>query len=68
MSDHEEFSPEDALAILRAQIDQTLALAPELARAVRIWYDAFQAQGFSEKQALYLAMAHLKDTPGTAPQ
>lgn len=32
-----------------------------VSEVTRLWYDAFLAQGFSESQALYLAVEILKD-------
>lgn len=63
--DEQEF--EDNLAALRAQMDQGLMLAPELARATRAWYDAFLAQSFGDSQALYLAAVQLVQHPGRCP-
>ena len=59
--------PEDPLPALRAQMDQMLMLAPELARAARAFFDAYKAQGFEDKQALYLTAAQLLQDPGTPP-
>ena len=64
MSDDE---PEDPLPAIRASLDQMLMMAPEVARAARGWYDAFQGQGFTDSQALYLTAAQLLQDPGTAP-
>ena len=66
MSD-DDTDPADQLAILRAQIDQMVALAPELARSAKGCFDAFQAEGFSERQALYLAAAQMLQNPGAPP-
>lgn len=62
-----EPDPLDELAMLRAQLDQAIALAPELARAARGYFAAFAACGFTDKQALYLAAAQLLQNPGAAP-
>lgn len=62
-----ESDPLDELAMLRAQLDQAIALAPELARCARGYFDAFAECGFSEKQALYLAAAQMLQDPGSAP-
>lgn len=59
--------PADPLAILRAQLDQGIALAPELARGVRAYYDAFTQQGFEDKQAMYLTACQMLQTPGPPP-
>jgi hypothetical protein len=53
----------DPLPALIAEIDQTLAMAGELARAVRAYYDAFIEEGFTEKQALYAAVMWIKQPP-----
>lgn len=63
----EDFTPEDPLPALRAEIDQSVAMAPEFARWARGQYDAFIAQGFNESQALYLTAVTIKDNPGKAP-
>ena len=65
MSD--ERSPDDPLPALRAGIDQMVTMAPELARAIRGYVDAFEAEGFTTSQALYLTMAQVQETPGEAP-
>lgn len=44
-----------------------LMLAPEMARAARAWFNAFQDQGFTDSQALYLAAAQLLQDPGSPP-
>lgn len=64
MSDDE---PTDPLPALRAEIDQMVMLAPELARNVRGFYDAFKAEGFTDTQALYLAAVQLTQGAGKAP-
>jgi hypothetical protein len=61
-----DFSPADELAVLRAQLDQAAALAPLLAGLARAYFTAFTAEGFAEKQALYLTMAQLLGDPGRA--
>lgn len=58
---------DDPLPRLRAELDQDMALAPELARVVRGFVEAFESEGFSRNQALYLTMARLLQTPGTPP-
>jgi hypothetical protein len=60
-------NPVDPLAVLRAEIDQMVALAPEVARTARAWFDAFVREDFTEKQALYLAAAEILQSPGTPP-
>lgn len=59
--------PHDPLIALRAQLDQAIAMAPELARTTRGYVDAYLAEGFTERQALYLATAQILQHPGTAP-
>lgn len=59
--------PVDQLAVLRAEIDQMVKLAPELARTAMAWFEAFTAEGFNEKQALYLTASQILQTPGTPP-
>lgn len=54
----------DQLAVLRAQMDQALGLAPELVRAYRAYFNEFTAQGFTESQALYLSAAQMLQNPG----
>jgi hypothetical protein len=58
---------DDPLPALRAEIDQMLMLAPELVRSARAWFDAFQGEGFSDEQALYLTAAQLTGKPGAPP-
>ena len=63
----EDETPQDQLAILRADIDQSIAIAPELARMAYGQYRAFAGEGFTADQALYLTACHLYKTPGDAP-
>lgn len=58
---------DDPLPALKAGIDQMMAMAPETARVIRGYYDVFLGEGFTEPQALWLAMAQLKDTLGEPP-
>lgn len=60
-------NPDDPLPALRAELDQVLAMAPELARMARGYFDAFKGEAFADAQALYLTAVQLKGTPGTAP-
>jgi hypothetical protein len=60
-------TPQDQLAILRAQIDQSVALAPELARMAYGQFHAFVGEGFTADQALYLTACSLSQSPGEAP-
>lgn len=59
--------PVDQLAVLRAELDQMLALAPELARCARAWFEAFRSEGFTEKQAGYFTAVQMIRSPGEAP-
>jgi hypothetical protein len=59
--------PQDSLAILKAAIDQQIALAPEIARAAYGQFQAFTEEGFTAKQALYLTAVQLQESPGQAP-
>jgi len=67
VSDPRDDQPVDPLLALQAQIDQMAALAPELARAAKSIFDAFQGEGFTSQQALYLTMAQVLEDPGSAP-
>lgn len=58
---------EDQLAVLRARLDQAIALAPELARAARGFYLAFKTVGFSDAQALYLTAVQVLSDVTLAP-
>jgi len=62
-----EEDPRDGLAALRAELDQAMMLAPEQARLARAMYDAYEEEGFSEQQALYLTAVQMVRDPGTAP-
>ena len=57
----------DPLPALIASIDQAIAVAPQIARTLKGHFDACGTEGFTEKQALYLAVAVTLGTPGTAP-
>lgn len=65
MSDDE--MPDDPLPRIRAEMDQMVELAPELARLAYGWFEAFSDAGFADSQALYLAAAQMLQDPGTAP-
>jgi hypothetical protein len=60
----QDFTPQDELAVLRAQLDQAAALAPLVAGLARSFFAAFVAEGFAEHQALYLTMAQILSNPG----
>lgn len=62
-----DFTPDDPLPALRAQLDQAVAHAPALAEAARSVFTSFTAAGFTDRQALYLTAVQLHGTPGTAP-
>jgi hypothetical protein len=66
-NDPRDDAPADPLIALQAEIDQMLALAPELARVARGAFDAYQGEGFTANQALYLTAAQLHSSPGDAP-
>jgi hypothetical protein len=57
----------DPLPALQAEIDQMIALAPELARAAQGIFSAYRSEGFTANQALYLTAAQLHTSPGNAP-
>jgi hypothetical protein len=59
--------PKDQLAVMRAQLDQMIALMPEIAHTAQAWYAAFLAEGFADRQALYLTAAEILQNPGSAP-
>lgn len=59
--------PFDPLPGLRAEIDQALEMASDLARMAKAWYDAFIEQGFAPRQALYLTAVQMKGDPGDPP-
>ena len=67
MGDRFDDEAADWLASLRADIDQIVASAPELARIYRGLFDAFRRGGFTEGQALYLAVSHFKGTGPPPP-
>lgn len=63
----DDITPNDPLVTLRAELDQMIAMAPELARAVRGAFEAYVSEGFTDKQALYLTAVQFKDHPGPPP-
>jgi DNA polymerase IIIc chi subunit len=65
MSD--DFSAQDQLVLLRAEVDQMIGLQPEIARLARATFKAFRSEGFTDNQALYLTAVQLKGNPGVAP-
>jgi hypothetical protein len=66
MHDDDE-DPVDPLPQLRAEMDQMIAIMPEIARTGFNWYRAFMGEGFSDTQALYLTACELIQHPGKAP-
>ena len=56
----DEEQPIDPLPALIAEIDQALKMAGEMARVSRAHYMAYLEEGFSPKQALYLAAAFFR--------
>lgn len=59
--------PEDPLPKMIADLDQLAAMAPQLARMARVWFDAFEAEGFNAAQALYLSACTIVQDTGKAP-
>lgn len=57
----------DPMPAILAQVDQTIATAPHIARMAHGYYQAFADEGFTDKQALYLTATQLHGTPGTSP-
>lgn len=61
----------DPLPAMMAELDQAVAMvlanAANVAIAARGAYEAYVAEGFTERQALYLTACGLKDNPGPAP-
>jgi len=55
-------APDDPLPAMIAGLDQALEMAGEVARVVHGHYQAFLAEGFTEKQALYAAVMWIKGT------
>jgi hypothetical protein len=67
MPDDEQPDPVDQLAVMRAQIDQMAMLAPDIAKLAHNWFHTFRAQGFDDKQALYMAAVQMIQNPGVPP-
>lgn len=67
MSEDHEDQPIDPYPGIIADIDQALAMASQVARIVRGNYEAFLAEGFTDKQALYAAIAYVQGNPGPTP-
>jgi hypothetical protein len=61
-------TPYDPLPAMRAELDQALMVASELARVARGYFEAFVAEGFTERQALYLTTTQLLQKPGEPPE
>lgn len=64
---NDEPNDDDPLPKLIAELDQAIATAPHLARVARGYFDAFTAEGFSDRQSLHLTATQLLSNPGTAP-
>jgi hypothetical protein len=62
MANHQD----DPLPAMRAELDQALMMAPEVARMARGLFEAFQTEGFDSKQVLYLTACQVLDKPGYA--
>lgn len=60
-------TPEQILAAQAAAREQALASAPQLGRAARTIFDAFEAEGFSGSQALYLTGVVMSEPDFDAP-
>lgn len=60
-------APQDPFPALVAELDQAIALAPQVARVARGYFGAFKGEGFTDQQSLYLTATNLLRTPGTAP-
>lgn len=54
----------DPLPLLIAELDQAMKMAPMIAQMAKAQYDAYREQGFTDKQALYLAATGQKEPPG----
>lgn len=60
-------TPEQILAAQRASQEQALASAPQLGKAARTVFNAFEAEGFSPSQALYLTGVVMSEPDFLAP-
>lgn len=67
MGDGPEEPLDDPLPGLRAELDQAAMMIPEIARIARGFYGAFVAEGFSNRQALYMTVCQLLGDPGSPP-
>lgn len=65
--DNDNAEPVDPYPAIIADIDQALAMAGQVARVVRGNYEAFLAEGFTEKQALHAALVYVLSNPGETP-
>lgn len=63
----DDFTPDDPLPALQAEVDQMAAMAPMIAGAAKAYFEAFTAEGFGESQALYLTISQIHSNPGKAP-
>lgn len=64
MSDFFSEPPEDVLARLRAEVDQTIKSTAEMAKLARGLFDTYSAQDFTEAQAMRLTIWHLDKLMG----
>lgn len=55
-----ENEPVDPLPALIAELDQALKMAGQMARIVRAHYEAYLEEGFTDKQALFLAASNFR--------
>lgn len=66
-NDPRDDAPVDPLIAQRAEIDQLIAGAAEMARAAFGLYGAFTSEGFTDSQALYLTAAMVLQDAGDPP-
>jgi len=59
--------PVDPLAAKIAMLDQAEREQPHVARAARIVFDCYEAEGFTANQALYLTAVTLVEPPFPPP-
>lgn len=63
----DDLTPEQILAAEAAAHEQALASLPRLGAAARAAFDAFEAEGFSAGQSLYLTGIVMSEPDFTAP-
>jgi 5-formaminoimidazole-4-carboxamide-1-beta-D-ribofuranosyl 5'-monophosphate synthetase len=66
VGDH-DLNPDDPYPAMMAEIDQAIAVAPQMARAVKGYYAALTDEGFNEKQAAYFTAAYFTENDLEAP-